>query len=79
MALTNPCFKDQIGLICEGGPVEKKEGEKKRKKRRGRRRNQAKKVWKLTLFMNPMRLSMNFHALMVILLPKSRVFARVSS
>ena len=36
-------------------------------------------VWKLTLFMNPMRLSMNFHALMVILLPKSRVFARVSS
>ena len=37
------------------------------------------KVWKLTLFMNPMRLCMNFHALMVILLPKSRVFARVSS
>ena len=33
----------------------------------------ANKVWKLTLFMNPMRLSMNFHALMVILLPKSRV------
>ena len=36
-------------------------------------------VWKLTLFMNPMRLCMNFHALMVILLPKSRVFVRVSS
>ena len=36
-------------------------------------------VWKLTLFMNPMRLCMNFHALMVIFLPKSRVFARVSS
>ena len=30
-------------------------------------------VWKLTLFMNPMRLCMNFHALMVFLLPKSRV------
>ena len=41
MALTNPCFKDQIGLICEGGPVEKREGEKKRKKRRGRRGFQA--------------------------------------
>ena len=37
------------------------------------------KVWKLTLFMNPMRLSMNFHALMVFLLPKSKVFVRVSS
>ena len=42
MALTNPCFKDQIGLICEGGPVEKREGEKKRKKRRGIRGIQAK-------------------------------------
>ena len=69
------------------GPVEKKEGEKKRKrKRRWRSQDQGQKgmdawilVWKLTLFMNPMRLSMNFHALMVILLPKSRVFARVSS
>ena len=43
MALTNPCFKDQIGLICERGPVEKKEGEKKRKKRRGRRRAKPKR------------------------------------
>ena len=56
------------------------EGEKrKRKKRRGRRRSQSKqaKVWKLNLFMDSMRLCMNFHALLVILLPKSRVFVRV--
>ena len=45
---------------------------------KGRRRGEekggikSKKVWKLNL-------CMNFHALMVILLPKSRVFARVSS
>ena len=46
------------------GPVEKKEGEKKRKrKRRWRSQDQGQKgmdawilVWKLTLFMNPMRL-----------------------
>ena len=38
----------------------------------------SKKVWKLNLCMDSMRLCMNFHALMVILLPKSRVFARVS-
>ena len=36
-------------------------------------------VWKLNLCMDSMRFCMNFHALMVILLPKSRVFARVSS
>ena len=56
------------------------EGEKrKRKKRRGRRRSQSKqaKVWKLNLCMDSMRLCMNFHALLVILLPKSRVFVRV--
>ena len=79
MALENLEFKDQIGLICEGRKIVKRE-----KKRGGRGREdggakiKAKKVWKLTLFMNPMRLCMNFHALMVILLPKSRVFARVS-
>ena len=37
------------------------------------------KVWKLNLCMDSMKLCMNFHALMVIILPKSRVFARVSS
>ena len=71
MALINPCFKDQIGLIC--GRRRKREKRRKKKKRRGRGRgdssqDQAKKVWKLTLIMNPMRLCMNFHALMVILL-----------
>ena len=58
---------------------EKREEEKrKRKKRRGRRRAKP-KVWKLNLCMDSMRLCMNFNALLVILLPKSRVFARVSS
>ena len=83
MALTNPCFKDQIGLICEERTRrEERRGEEEKEEKRKKgdsSQDQAKKVWKLTLFMNPMRLSMNFHALMVILLPKSRVFARVSS
>ena len=80
MALENLEFKDQIGLICEGRKIVKRE-----KKRGGRGREdggakiKAKKVWKLNLCMDSMRLCMNFHALMVILLPKSRVFARVSS
>ena len=61
---------------------------KEKEKRRGRERGDQAKikrygtldfVWKLNLCMDSMRLSMNFHALMVILLPKSRVFARVSS
>ena len=60
------------------GREEKEKREKKGKKKKMEEIKQA-KVWKLTLFLNPMRLSMNFHALMVILLPKSRVFARVSS
>ena len=51
--------------------MEKKRGGRGR--REEEKESQAKKVWKLTLFMNPMRLCMNFHALMVILLPKSRV------
>ena len=37
----------------------------------------ANKVWKLNLSMDSMRLCMNFNALFVILLPKSRVFVRV--
>ena len=55
------------------------EKRKRKKKRRRKRRDQANKVWKLNLCMDFMRLCMKFHALMVILLPKSRVFARVSS
>ena len=42
MALTNPCFKTKLVSFVRGGPVEKREGEKKRKKRRGRRGIQAK-------------------------------------
>ena len=64
---------------------EEKKG-KREKKKKERRSSQASQrygtldfVWKLNLCMDSMRLSMNFHALMVILLPKSRVFARVSS
>ena len=80
MALTNPCFKDQNWSHLRENLEREEEGEEKRKrKEEDSSQDQAKKVWKLTLFMNPMRLSMNFHALMVILLPKSRVFARVSS
>ena len=56
---------------------EKEKRKRKKKKRRRGRGDQAKKVWKLNLCMDSMRLCMNFHALMVILLPKSRVFSRV--
>ena len=70
-ALANPCFKDQNWSHLRREPVEKKEGEKKRK-RRGRG-DQAKikrygclpSVWKLNLRMDSLRLSMNFHALML--------------
>ena len=58
---------------------ERRRGEEEEKERRSG--DQAKqssiKVWKLNLFMDSMRLCMNFHALLVILLPKSRVFVRV--
>ena len=76
MALGNLEFKDQIGLICEGKKERRREEEEEEEKRK--KESQAKKVWKLNLCMDFMRLCMNFHALMVILLPKSRVFARVS-
>ena len=55
------------------------EGEEEEEEKKRKRESSKKKVWKLNLCMDSMRLSMNFHALMVILLPKSRVFARVSS
>ena len=79
MALRNPCFKDQNWSHLRE-PVEREREEQRREEEEEEEGviKQA-KVWKLTLFMNPMRLSMNFHALMVILLPKSRVFTRVSS
>ena len=58
------------------GREEKEKREKKGKKKKMEEIKQA-KVWKLNLCMDSMRLCMNFHALLVILLPKSRVFVRV--
>ena len=78
MALTNPCFKDQIGLICEertrreerGGEEEKEE---KRKKEEDSSQDQAKKVWKLTLIMNPIRFGMDLWLGRIIIVPKHGV------
>ena len=76
-------FKPNLVSFWRPNREEKREEEEEEEEKERRSGDQAKqssiKVWKLTLFMNPMRLCMNFHALMVILLPKSRVFARVSS
>ena len=80
MALENLEFKDQIGLICEGSKIVKRE-----KKRGGRGRKEeeeggpSQKGMELGFLVWKLNLCINFHALMVILLPKSRVFARVSS
>ena len=71
MALENLEFKDQIGLIFEGRKIVKRE-----KKRGGRGREdggakiKAKKVWKLTLFMNPMRFGMDPWFCRIIIFPK---------
>ena len=56
MALRNPCFKDQIGLIW-GKKKEKREGEGEEKRKRKRRSSQDQEVWNLgfcmeTEFMN---------------------------
>ena len=45
MALRNPCFKDQIGLIW--GKKEKREGEGEEKRKRKRRSSQDQEVWNL--------------------------------
>ena len=55
---------------------ERKKEEEEERKRKKMEIKQS-KVWKLNLCMDSMRLCMNFHALLVILLPKSRVFVRV--
>ena len=68
--------RPNLSQIGRGNRGEGEEEEEETKRKRG---SSQKKVWKLNLCMDSMRLSMNFHALMVILLPKSRVFARVSS
>ena len=78
-------LKDQFGLKLGRGTKREGEGEekrkrKKKKRRRGRRRAKPKVwmlgfwVWKLTLIMNPMRLSMKFHAIgWLLVIPKPRV------
>ena len=43
----------------------REEEEEEEKKKRREEESQAKKVWKLTLIMDSMRLCMNFHALLV--------------
>ena len=72
----------KIGLKLGETRREERKGEEEEEEKRKEEdssQDQAKKVWKLNLCMDSMRLCMNFHALMVIILPKSRVFARVSS
>ena len=58
MALRNPCFKDQIGLIW-GKKKEKREGEGEEKRKRKRRSSQDQEVWNLGFCMET-TLSMNF-------------------
>ena len=42
MALTNPCFKDQIGLICEGKTRrEERRGEEEKRKKGDSSQDQA--------------------------------------
>ena len=67
-------FKDQFGLKLEK-TGEKKEGEKKRKRKRsGRSKDQSsKKVWKLTLIMNPIRFGMDLWLGRIIIVPKHGV------
>ena len=81
-ALANLEFKrpiwSQIGENRMGEREKGRRRERREEEEGGFKPRSSQKVWKLTLFMNPMRLCMNFHALMVILLPKSRVFVRVS-
>ena len=72
-------LKDQFGLKLGGGT--KREEKRKKRKRRWRSQDQGQKgmdawilVWKLTLIMNPMRLSMKFHAIgWLLVIPKPRV------
>ena len=74
MALTNPCFKDQIGLICEKKTRrEERRGEEEKEEKRKKgdsSQDKAKKVWKLTLSMNPMRFCMDLWLCRIIIFPK---------
>ena len=68
-ALTKSGFKRPNWSHLGRGTKREGEGEEKRKrkkkKRRRGRRDQAKKVWKLTLVMDFMRLCMDCHAWLV--------------
>ena len=75
-------LRDQIGLIWG----EEQTVKAKKRRGRGRRRREEeeegikpKKVWKLNLCMDSMRLCMNFHAWLVRSCPQTWGFARVSS
>ena len=74
MALTNPCFTDQIGLICERRTRrEERRGEEEKEEKRKKgdsSQDQAKKVWKLTLIRNPMRFGMDLWLCRIIIFPK---------
>ena len=78
-------LKDQFGLKLGRGTKREREKSKEEEEEEeedgGDQASQGMDawilVWKLNLFMDSMRLCMNFHALLIILLPKSRVFVRV--
>ena len=68
MALINPCFKDQVGLMFWGR--KNRMGEEEEEEDEGAKIKQAKKVWKLTLIMNPMRFGMDLWLCRIIIFPK---------
>ena len=57
MALINPCFKDQIGLICGG----RRKREKRRKKRGRRWRRSSKPRYGTWIFGMKTNLDYEFH------------------
>ena len=69
--------KTKIGLIWEEKEKREGEGEEKRKRKKKKRRrgrgDQAKKVWKLTLIMNPIRFGMDLWLGRIIIVPKHGV------
>ena len=72
MALTNPCFKDQVGLMFWGEeePYGRRGKRRREEEEEGAKIKQAKKVWKLTLIMNPMRFGMDLWFCRIIIFPK---------
>ena len=69
MALANMGFKDQnwshFGESSKTDGRSRKEEEEEEEEEKKRKRRSSKKVWKLTLIMDSMRLCMNFHAWLV--------------